>query len=388
MNTKRGTFTLSNVGGIAIKAHWSWLIIFALFTWSLATGQFPQDIPGQTAISYWALGLIGALMLFLSVLIHELSHSFTARVRGYKVSEIILFIFGGVSNIEEEPKKPGDEFIITVVGPLSSFLLAGIFYVLAQVLSPPVGRVATGAAAILQYLALINLILGAFNMIPGFPLDGGRVLRSIIWGATHNFQRATKIAGGVGQVVAYLLIAWGLFQTFYLDNFGGLWIAFIGWFLLSAAQQSTTSVAVKKTMRGITVGQVMEPPPPAAAPQMTLAQLLTQYILSYNLRTVHVTQDSRLVGVITLNDIKHIPQDQWGTVTVGTVMIGVDKVRTVKPQDALESAMQHLTEGDSDQVPVIDNAGQLVGVLTRARILRWLQIRDELHQSPDKGQAA
>lgn len=374
-----GVVKIATIGGIEIKLHWSWLIIALLLTFTLANGQFPDRVPGETTLFYWVLGAIAAILFFVSVLLHELSHSFVARAMGYKVREIVLFIFGGVSNIEEEPKKARDEFLIAVVGPLTSFLLAGVFYLLLQVVTPPVRRAGAGAAAVFEYLAFINLLLGIFNMIPGFPLDGGRVLRAIIWGVNHNFQASTRIAGFIGQLVAYGFIFYGIFQIFAQNNFGGLWIAFIGWFLLNAAQQSVSGVAVREAFRGVTVSQVMEPAPPSIMPQSTLAHLLSSYILPYNLRAVPVAdQNGQLVGIITLGDIKEIPQDQWGTVTVGGLMTGLDKLRTVKPQDGLDKAMQLLGEGDFDQLPVLDQNNRLVGILTRAHIIQWLQIRDQL----------
>jgi Zn-dependent protease/predicted transcriptional regulator len=375
MNT--GTLKLTTIGGIDIKAHWSWLIILFVLTFSLATRQFPAALPNETALSYFSLAFIGSIMLFVSVLIHELSHSLTARAKGYKVREIVLFIFGGVSNIEEEPKKPGDEFLISVVGPASSFVLAGVFYGLALLVHPGSSRVSTGAEAIFGYLAFINVLLGLFNMIPGFPLDGGRVLRAIIWGITRDFRRATRYAAVAGQIVAYGFIAFGLFDTLYNGNFGGLWTAFIGWFLLNAARQSTASPVTREALRRTVVGQVMEPPPPACPPTISLGQLLTQYIFPYNLRAVPVADAGKLVGIITLGDIKEVPQDQWETITVGSIMTGPDKLRVAHPQDNLETAMRLLGQGDFDQLPVVDTHGQLSGILTRARILRWLQEQEE-----------
>ena len=276
----RGVYKIATIGGIAIKVHWSWILVVFLFTFQLAVGYFPLEMPGENPVIYWLLGLIASLLLFVSVLLHELSHSFTARARGLKVRDITLFIFGGVSNIEQEAKKASDEFLIAFVGPLTSLILAGVFFGLEQVVTPTIGHVGAGAAAVLQYLAFINFILALFNLIPGFPLDGGRVLRSIIWGITRNFQRSTQLAGFVGQLVAYGFIFLGLYQTFFLGDFGGgLWLAFIGWFLLNAAQQSVSGTVMRETLRGITAGQVMEPAPPVAAPHMTIAQLLTQFIL-------------------------------------------------------------------------------------------------------------
>jgi Zn-dependent protease/CBS domain-containing protein len=380
---QQGTFKLGTIGGIDVKAHWGWVLVLFLFTFQLAVSYFPQQMPGETDLSYWILGFISALLLFASVLLHEFSHSFVARARGYKVRDITLFIFGGVSSIEEESKKASDEFWIAVVGPLTSVLLAVVFYGLLQVVTPPVRRVGAGAAAILQYLALINFLLALFNMIPGFPLDGGRVLRSIIWGITRNGQRATRIAGFVGQLVAYGFMLWGLLTIFQGDFFSGIWIGFIGWFLLSAAQQTTSGTAVRDMLRGVTVGQLMEPSPPTVPAHMPLAQLLTQYILPYNLRSLPVVDEyGRLVGVITLSDIRDIPQDQWGIATVGQVMQSREKLQAVRPQDSLEGAVQVLMDGQLDQLPVVDPFGRLIGVLSRANVLRWMQIRDELKLRP------
>ncbi|MEO8286896.1 MAG: site-2 protease family protein [Chloroflexota bacterium] len=379
MGTK-GVLKIARIGGIDIKLHWSWALILLLVTYQLGAGYFPVMIPDESALFYWVLGLLASILFFVSVLLHELSHSFMARARGYKVNDIVLFIFGGVSNIDEEPKKASDEFLIAVVGPLTSLLIAAVCFGLLLIITPPVRRAGAGAAATLQYLALINALLGLFNMIPGFPLDGGRVLRSIVWGINHNYQTATRIAGSIGQLVAYGFIFWGLYQTFFSGDFSGLWIAFIGWFLLNAAQQSVSGVAMKEAFRGATVGQAMEAAPPTIQPQSTLAHLLSSYILPYNLRAVPVAdQNGQLVGIITLGDIKEVPQDQWGTVTVGELMTGPDKLRVVRPNDGLDKAMQFLSEGDFDQLPVVDTTGRLAGILTRAHLIRWLQIRDELH---------
>jgi Zn-dependent protease/CBS domain-containing protein len=378
MGTGRGVFKIATIRGIDVKVSWTWVLVLLLLTFDLAVGWFPVQMPGESTATYWVLGLISSVFLFASVLLHELSHSFVARARGHNVHDITLFILGGVSNIEGEPKTARDEFLIAVVGPLASFVLAAIFYGLEQLMSPPVRRVGASAAAIFDYLAMMNGLLGLFNLIPGFPLDGGRVLRSIIWGITRNFQSATRWAGLIGELVAYGFIFFGLYQSFFLGQFGGLWLSFIGWFLLNAAQQSVASVVMRETFRGITVGQVMEPVTQAAAPYMTLAHLLTQFILPNNLRAVPVVEDGRLVGIVTLGDIKDVPQDQWGTVTVGQMMTGSDKLRVVGPSDGLDKAMELLGAGDFDQLPVVDGSGRLVGMLTRARVLRALQIREEL----------
>jgi Zn-dependent protease/predicted transcriptional regulator len=377
-----GALKVATIGGIAIKLHWSWLIIALLLTFGLAVGQFPALAPGESGAFYWIIAAIASLLFFLSVLLHELSHSFIARALGYNVREIILFIFGGVANIEQEPKKARDEFLIAAVGPLTSFLLAGIFYLLLQWVTPSVRRAGAGAAAIFEYLAYINFLLALFNIIPGFPLDGGRVLRSIIWGVNRDFGAATRIAGFIGQLVAYGFIGWGIFQIFYQSNLGGLWIAFIGWFLLNAAQESVRGVVLRETFRGVYVHNLMEPPPSTIRPNATLAHLLSSYILPYNVRAVPVADtDDKLVGIVTLSDIKEVPQDQWGIATVGDYMTGLDKLRVVTPNEGLDNALALLSENDFDQLPVVDMDGRLVAILTRARIIRWLQIRNDLKQS-------
>lgn len=379
-----GALKIATIGGIAIKLHWSWLIIVFLLTTSLAAGRFPDRIPGENEAFYWIISAIASVLFFVSVLLHELSHSFTARALGYGVREIVLFIFGGVANIEQEPKKARDEFFIAVVGPLMSLLLAGLFYLLLLFVTPPLRRAGAGAAAIFEYLGFVNLLLAAFNMIPGFPLDGGRVLRSIIWGVNRNFGAATRIAGAVGQIVAYIFIGYGIYQTFNSGDIGnGLWIAFIGWFLLNAAQSSVAAVVVRETFRGAQVLNLMEPPPPSIRPTSTLAHLFSSFIIPYNLRAVPVTEaDGRLVGIVTLNGIREVPQDEFGIATVGQYMVGVDRLRPVLPTDGLDLAMSILNETDLDQLPVVDPNGHLIATLSRARILRWVQLRDEMDNPP------
>jgi Zn-dependent protease/CBS domain-containing protein len=372
-----GVFRLARVSGIDVKIHWSLLIIAGLFVFMFATSTFPARVPGETPFFYWAMGLIGSVIFFLSVLIHEFSHSLIAQRLGYKVSDIVLFIFGGVSNIESEPKRARDEFAIAFVGPASSVVLGMVFWFLALLVSNVTGRLALGARAMFEYMALINIVLAVFNMIPGFPLDGGRVLRAIIWAVNKNFRSATVISARVGTFVAYAFIFLGIVQTFWLGDFSGLWLAFIGWFLLNAAQQSVTGTAVREAVRGVTVGQLMRPSPPPIYATGTLAHLLSNYILPYNLRAVPVVDpEGRLTGIVTLSDIKDVPQEEWGTVTVGDKMTGPEDLRVVSVTDPLARAVEQLGEGDFDQLPVVDPYGRLAGILTRADLVRFLNSVD------------
>src|SRR5262249_18783283 len=253
----QGSIHLGRIAGISIDINYSWLIILVLLTFSLATTWFPQSITGASALTYWILGLIAALLLFASVLAHELAHSFVARARGLSVKSITLFIFGGVSNIEQEPQDPGVEFQVAFVGPLTSLVIGAVAWVLALATR----GVSAPATAVLGYLGISNLLLGAFNLIPGFPLDGGRVLRSILWGITHNMRTATEWASRVGQIVAFLFIFFGILEFFGGNVLGGIWIGFTGWFLLSAAQTANQQVMLETMLRGVTVGDLMSPPP-------------------------------------------------------------------------------------------------------------------------------
>lgn len=229
----QSSLRLGGLADIQIGVHYTWVFAVVLIAWSLAVGYFPGVVPGVGAGTYWALGIIAALLLFASVLVHELSHSLVARSRGLTVDSITLFIFGGVSNLSTEATSAGDEFLVAIVGPISSFVLAGVFWLLGQTL-PSTGPL----GAVVGYLAFINLLLGGFNLVPGFPLDGGRVLRSLVWGATGDLQRATLVASYAGQAFGWLLILWGLSRLLSGDLLGGLWTAFIGWFLNGAAESS------------------------------------------------------------------------------------------------------------------------------------------------------
>src|SRR5947207_14338893 len=227
----QSTIRIGRIAGIEIGLHYTWLFAVVLIAWSLSVGYFPSVLPALGAATYWALGILAALLLFVSVLLHELSHSLVARARGLQVDSITLFIFGGVSNLQSEALTARDEFLVAVVGPVSSLVLAGIFWLLSQGMA-----VSSAAAALFGYLALVNVLLGVFNLIPGFPLDGGRVFRSLVGGATGDMRRATVVAAYAGQAVGWLLILWGFVRLLSGDFFGGLWTAFIGWFLNNAAE--------------------------------------------------------------------------------------------------------------------------------------------------------
>ena len=366
---------LFRIAGIDVGVHVSWLVIFGLVTWSLAVGIFP-DVPGLKGLpewEYWLLGAITAILLFASVVVHELAHSLVAKSRGLGVRSITLFIFGGVSNLAGEAKKPSTEFVIAIVGPLTSFAIAAVVLAIDVALSP-----GARVDAVLSYLVFINVALGLFNLVPGFPLDGGRVLRAIAWNLTGSLRRGTEIAAFAGQ-----LVAWGLLLLgFYLilaqnDLFQGIWIGAIGWFLMNAANSSLQQVLIEQRLRGARVADVVEPDTTVVSPDVSVATLIEDYFLRGNRRAVPVVADGRLAGMVTLGDVKEVPRDRWASTTVAEVMGGREAVVSVSSRSTLQRALEALAEGDFEQVPVVDD-GTLVGVVSRADIVRQIQLREAL----------
>jgi Zn-dependent protease len=313
------------------------------------------------------------LLLFASVLIHELAHSFVALARGLDARSITLFIFGGVSNLSGEAKEPSTEFLVAIVGPLTSFALAGISFGLASVISQP------HAELVLSYLFLINLTLGLFNLIPGYPLDGGRVLRAVIWSATHNVRRATEWAANVGKLVAYLMFGYAiyLFLGPSRDAFAGLWTAAIAWFLHNAASTSVQQLVFEQRLRRVRVADIFRPDATTVPPGISVAELVDHYMLPQARRALPVTDNGRLVGIVTISDLANVPPDQRSHVMVGQVMGGQERLHTVRADARVLDAFELLGEHDLEQIPVM-NDGQLVGLLTRADIARQLQLREAL----------
>ena len=368
-----GSLRIGQIAGIDIYINVSWIVILVLLTWSLAVSWFPSIYPGWSAGTYWIVSLIAAILLFVSVLLHELAHSVVARARGLPVHNITLFIFGGISNLEQEPTSGGVEFQMAVVGPVVSILIGIVCYLLLL----PIRQTNSPVAGILGYLALTNVTLGIFNLIPGFPLDGGRVLRSIIWRVTGSLRKATRIATIVGEVVAYLFILGGIWLFFTGDIIGGIWIGFIGWFLLSSARAANSQVMLQSMFRGVKVSQVMNPAPITVPANISLQKLVDEYFLPHGLHSALVTQGDQLAGLITLSDIRHVPREQWAQTPVGYSMIPLDRLHVVYPQQNLNDVMPLIAGQDVNQLPVVLD-GRVVGVLSRDSIMRFLEIRRSL----------
>lgn len=367
-----GALQLGRIAGIPIAVHSTWFVALALITLSLAHGFFPETYPGWNPATYWATGLVAALALFVSVLLHELSHAAVARRRGLRVDSITLFIFGGVARIRSEAETPRDEFLIAIVGPGASVLIGAAFW-LAQLL---VGGISAPVRAILDYLALVNVILALFNLLPGYPLDGGRVLRAIIWGATGSLARATVLSSYAGQGLAFVFIGLGVVQFFAGQLLSGLWIAFMGWFLHHAAEASRQQMVTQQSFSGVRVRDLMLPDPPTAGPDLPLQRFIGEYVIQRGLRALPVVDDGRVVGIVSISDVKGVPAGQWESMSIGEVMTRAS-LAAVRPNDDLTRALRLLAERDLNQLLVMEEE-RLLGLLSRSSIIRYLQLLHEL----------
>ena len=371
----RGSLRFGRIAGIEIRIHYTWLLALVIFTWLLGQSYFPEAYPNWKTYAYWIAGFLATCLLFVSVLIHELAHSLVARARGLPVSSITLFILGGVSNLIEEPEKPGVEFVMAIVGPGASLVLAAVFWGIWYL----IGTQAIFIKAIVGYMALANALLAGFNLLPGFPLDGGRVLRSILWRTTGNLLKATNIAAIIGRIFGWLFMAAGVWFAFFVQGgfLNGLWFVFIGWFLNSAADNSRVEATLREHLTGVFVGQVMEKDIESVRPDTTISELVQTVFIQKRKRAIPVTEGDNLVGVITISDVKGLVQEKWPVTLVSQVMHR-DPIHTLKPEDDLNVAMKLIAQYDLNQIPVLSQ-GKMVGVLTRADVINYLQLSQELN---------
>lgn len=363
---------LGRLWGIPIRLHLSWFLIFALVTWSLAVGYFPAEYPTLSPLLYWVLGAVTSLLFFVSVLAHELGHAVVARRNDVPVRGITLFIFGGVAQIGREPPTAGAEFRIAIAGPLVSLALAALFQV-AWWFDREISFLAAPSA----WLARINLILAVFNLLPGFPLDGGRILRAVIWQVTGNARRATQAATLLGQVVAFGLMGWGVFLILSGAFFNGLWLIFIGWFLQNAAASSYAQANVQEALRGMAVGEVMTRDCPLVSGGLSLQQLVDDHILTGQQRCFFIADHGLPRGLLSLTDVARVPRAQWSRVTAEQVMKPWADVVHVAPETDLLAALLRMDDARVAQVPVVKN-GELVGLLSREHVLHYIRLRSEL----------
>jgi Zn-dependent protease len=361
--------------GIEVKLHWTWFIIFAWITWVLADSYFPsvEDYEDWSTATYWVIGLATSLLFFASVLAHEMAHSLVAKAAGLKVSAISLFIFGGVSQLTEEPKSPGVEFRLAVAGPGTSLIIGaacwGIFFATRYSASPVAGMA--------LWLGYMNVFLAAFNMIPGFPLDGGRVLRSFFWWRSRNLYKSTRIAAIIGRGFGYLFIFGGIVFIFTAWYSWGLSLGFVGWILENAASSSYRQMALQDILRGHKVSEVMTQDCEVVPPTITVEQLVNDHILVSGRRCYSVADWGRSVGLVTANDVRAVERKLWPVKTVRDVMTPIDKLRQARPDDDLSSIMYILMEKNVNQVPVLHD-NNIVGMVWRDSLLTFVHLRSEL----------
>jgi len=368
---------LFKVAGIQINIDVSWFIIFFLVLWSLSAGYFPRQFPDQSAQTYWGAGLVATLLFFFSVLFHEMSHSLMAQRCGIEISEIKLFIFGGVARLSEESKNPVTEFKIAVVGPLSSFVLAIFFWICHKLLGGlnfPLAQAVTG------YLVWINVALGIFNLLPGFPLDGGRILRAILWYRTGSLSRATKWASDVGKGLAIALMVLGAIQIFTGMLIGGLWLIFIGMFLRGVAEGGYQEVLMRQSLENVQVREVMIEDVVNVQPDLTVRELVTDYFLRYGFKGFPVMENNKVTGVVSVAEIKNIHQANDQTTRVTDIMLSLDDTMVISPETSLVIAMRKMLTENIARLLVMEN-DQLLGMITKTGLMRFLEIKNILEES-------
>ena len=366
---------IGRVAGIDLAIHPSWLVIAFLLTFSLADALFPRLIPGWTTGQYWLVGVGTAFLFFASVLAHEFSHAIIARRLGLKVAGITLFIFGGATSIETDSRSARDEALIALAGPVASLLIGGAFLGIGALVPQPEVR------AIVGWLGIINIVLGAFNLVPGYPMDGGRVLRAILWRVRGDPLTATRQAAMVGRVIGYLMVAGGIYWALRSRDIGsGLWLALVGWFLATSAEATMQQAGVERSLSGVRVRDAMDATPPAISPNESVADLVSERMLRGDDRSFLVRHpDGGLAGMVTLGDVRRLPRDSWADRRVTDIMTRYGDLATIGPDEPLADALRLIQEREVGQLPVIgDEARQPLGIVTRSGILRLIDARLKL----------
>jgi Zn-dependent protease/predicted transcriptional regulator len=373
----RSNIRLGTISGIEIGLHYSWFIIAALIAFSLGE-HFRQVNPHWTTSQVWIASVLTAVLFFVTLLLHELSHSLVAQARGLKVKAITLFALGGVSQIEGESPDAKTEFQVAIAGPVASLIIGFVCLAIAAGLGwQRSAEPGSAVTTVLVWLGYINIGLAVFNMLPGFPLDGGRVMRAIIWAVTKSADRSTRTAARVGQIVAFLFILDGIWQFFAGAGFSGLWMAFIGWFLMEAAKASYAQVNIEAAFRGTRVFEVMSRDCAMVNRGMSLQEFVDVYLLKTGQRCFAVEDQGHLVGLITPRDVGAIPRELWDRTTVREAMRPLEELHVITPDTQVLDALKLMAGNDVNQLPVVAN-GSLQGILSRSHLVQLLQARSEL----------
>lgn len=364
--------------GVPIFLDLSWFIILALILGTFSAASFPALLPGRGGLTYLAMGTAGALLFFGSLLLHELAHAVEARRRGVEVEGITLFVFGGMARTRSEPQTPRDEFVIAGVGPLASAILAGGFVAL----SLPAARLGWDpGAVVLRYLGILNLALALFNLLPGFPLDGGRLLRAVVWGATGSLRTGTRVATTAGRGVGILLMGLGFLGILGGGGFiGGLWMVFIGWFLMQAAGSSYDQLLLSEVLRGVTAGEGMTPGPESVPPDLTVDHLVHDHFLRRPYGAFPVTEGGKVVGLVSLTSVKGLDRDRWPELRVADLMAPLDETVVVSPETPMLEVLEQMSRTGSRRA-LVARDGALLGIISARDLARWLDraalVRDE-----------
>jgi Zn-dependent protease/predicted transcriptional regulator len=368
----RHRLRLFTILGFEISIDLSWLIIALLVTYSLAQGVFPHYYPSLSPVTHWLMGLVGAVLFFGSIIFHEFWHSLVARRHGLPMRGITLFLFGGVAEMGDEPRRPGVELMTAIAGPAASVVLGAGFYGL-HAMGKDVGW-PLPVLGVLIYLAFINWILAAFNMLPAFPLDGGRVLRSLLWSWRGDLRWATRMASGAGSIFGILLMVYGGINMLMMNVVGGLWYVFIGLFLRGAAQSAYQQVVIRELTAGKKVRDLMRRDPVTAAPSLSLERFVEEFVYRHNTEIFPVTQDGRLIGCIDLDRVRRVPRQEWERRTVGDLATGCAQENTISPDADISQARSRLARSGGRGLLVVEN-GQLAGLLDRQDLERFLAVR-------------
>ncbi len=375
-----GSFTIGKVGGIPIRVHFTWIFILVLLVWSLGADVFPSAYGHWSQPVYWITAIVASVLFFISVLVHELCHSVVARRRGIPVASITLFIFGGVSQIEQEARNPGTEFAIAIVGPVSSLVIGVVCIVLGLTIKGGLGQ---PVEATLDYLGSVNILLGIFNLLPGFPLDGGRVLRSALWERSKSLAKATAQSVRVSQVLAISMIVLGLFIALAGAVVSGLWLAFIGWFLEQSASSSGQAGTVNTLLDSAHVRDVMVGEFETVRPALPIEALIEGSMLHGHQRGFPVVGGGKLWGIVTLTDCAHAPRDRWATTPVEEVMTPRERLKVAHANDTLAQVIQEFRRDGVKQLVVLGDEGDTpVGMVSRDDVLHYLNVRRLLGPQP------
>jgi len=363
--------------GFEVKIDFSWIIIAILIAWSLSTGFFPVRFENLSTRTYWVMGIVGAIGLFLSIIAHEFAHSLVARKHGMPMKGITLFIFGGVAEMGEEPPGPRAEFDMAVVGPLSSLAIAAIFY---GIYKAGGGALPQAISGVVAYLAWINAILGIFNLVPAFPLDGGRMLRSILWGIKGNLNWATRISSHIGSGFGIFLIIMGIMNVLWGNFIGGMWWFVLGLFLRSAAKMSYQRLVTRKSLQGEPVRRFMKSDPVTVKADTPVEELVENYIYKYHYKMFPVVENgNRLAGCVTTKDVKGVPREEWHQKTVGEIAEKCAPKNTIGPEKDATEALSVMNQNGTSRLMVVEE-GRLVGVITLKDMLKFLSLKVELDE--------